>query len=233
MSRGCWIGLATLVACAQPEDTPSASSDLIGGTSVKLGDLPATLHLEAGCTAVKVAPRFLLTAAHCVLDLSTLDPRYDADRPVKLARDPAAGHVDHAVVKVHPNPVYLKACEGTFCSIPAVVQKLDAPDVALIELVVDLEEVPIARIDPEPVLPGRTVTIVGYGCTEGVHVADTRASASLASAETAIVDPLAAVHPGSPVLASDAPVYGGNYLLTAGTAGLCPGDSGGPALRMA
>jgi hypothetical protein len=242
--RHTWLGAALALfgaACADRSDVSSDDSDLIGGRATALAELPSTIHLADGCTAAKVAPKLLLTAAHCVLNLSTLEPKYGpvrsgSPRAVKLSRDPAGGYAEHEVAAVHVHPKWMSACARTLCSISAVTAKLDAPDVALLELGVDLAEVPIAPVESRPLAAGDEVVVVGFGCTDGVHVAGGGVR-SLASATATVVAASAAVHDGSPVSASDEPIYAGNYAFTAGPgagsahAGLCPGDSGGPLYR--
>jgi secreted trypsin-like serine protease len=227
------------LACTSEEAAPdSATSDLIGGSATTSDALPGVIDIKAGCTAAKIAPRFLLTAAHCVLNLSSMDPKYGPEKPVGLASDPAAGHVDHAVTAVHVHPAFVKKCGETLCSVSAVVAKIDAPDVALIELAQALEGVPSASVGEAVLSPGDAVVIVGFGCTDGVHAADSRTMRSLKSAPATIAEPKTALHEGSFVEADDLPVFSGNYALTFGPAssanasatpaGLCPGDSGGP-----
>jgi secreted trypsin-like serine protease len=223
------------LACSSEEAAPdNATSDLIGGSATSSDALPGVVDIKAGCTAAKIAPRFLLTAAHCALNLSTMDPKYGPEKPIGLSRDPSAGHVDHAVAAVHAHPAFLKKCGETLCSVSAVVAKLDAPDVALIELKDDLEGVPAAPIGERVLSPGDAVIIEGFGCTDGVHAEDSRPTRSLKSAPAKIAPPKSALHDGSFVEASDVDVFSGNYALTAGPgagkeyAGLCPGDSGGP-----
>ena len=215
-------------ACASrtPPADAEIAPEIIGGKVV--ASMRGVVHLEDGCTAAKVAPRTLLTAAHCVVGLSTMDPKYDATHPVRLASTPAAGHVAHAVTKTTVHPAFQTKCAETLCSIAAVVAKVDAPDVALLELADDLPDVEVVPIDATPLAVGGTVELVGYGCTEGVHVADGRAVVTLATAESVVVAPATAVHEGSPIATADLPVVAGNYAFTAGAAGLCPGDSGGP-----
>ena len=216
------------VACSNGAASPDAAiaPEIIGGKVV--ASMPGVVHLDDGCTAAKVGRRTLLTAAHCVVSLSTMDAKYDMTHPVRLAVNAAAGHVAHAVTATAVHPAFATKCAETLCSIAAVVAKVDAPDVALLAIADDLPEVAIVPISTVPLAVGEAVELVGYGCTAGVHVADDRAVTTLATAESVVVAPATAVHDGSPVADADLPVVSGNYALTAGTAGLCPGDSGGP-----
>jgi hypothetical protein len=222
----------------RPEDFVAADGALVGGTPAKPGQFPGVVHLEAGCTAAKVGPRHLLTAAHCVVDPAMLTLRYGEGAPVAIAVDPAKGYVAHEVSAVHAHPAWLAACETTYCGASAVTARLDAPDVAIIELARTLAGVDEARVDPTPLRSGERVVVLGYGCTEGVHVADRRARPELAWADARVISPQAALHAGSSVGAGDVAVFGELYALTAGPglggaeAGLCPGDSGGPLFRV-
>jgi secreted trypsin-like serine protease len=210
---------------------------LIGGAPAKPGQFPGAVYLGTRCTAVKVAPRHLLTAAHCVLDRATAEVKLPPGTSLAITRDPAEGYVHVPVAAVHVHPAWLDACERTYCAISSVAGTLDAPDVAVIELSEDLRDVSSARVDTTPLEPGDPVVVLGFGCTEGVAVRDARAQPSLAWARAEIVPASRAIHPGSFVGESDRPVFDSLYAITAGPgllaarAGLCPGDSGGPLYK--
>ncbi len=237
------LALAMLgAACAAPVDEDPAdaaeSNDaLIGGRAAGAGQFPSTVTIKGECTATKVAPRRLLTAAHCVLDPATVSIRYPAGSRLSVAHDPSKGYVDVEVAAVRVHPAWLKACEDAYCAASSVTARLDAPDVAVIELATDLADVPSASVDFEPLGSGERVTLLGFGCTAGVLVPDARESVTLEYAETRLVSAERAVHEGSAVLAADVPQVAGIYSLTSGPgaakarAGLCPGDSGGALYR--
>lgn len=206
-------------------------SDLIGGSNANNDKIPATVGISASgrnsCTAARVGERQLLTAAHCVLNLSTLAPRYDATHPVTVTL-PNGVAATYAVVEARIHPAWMEKCAETLCSVAAVTAKLDAPDIAVLELADPVAGAAIVPVERRPLEAGEEVTIVGFGCTKGVHVADDRPARELLSASQKVVAPANAVHEGSFVEAEDEPVFSGNYVLTGGQAGLCPGDSGGP-----
>lgn len=238
------VGLAATIlggaACAVTGDAggdaDSAESNdaLIGGRAASAGQFPSTVTLKGECTATKVAPKRLLTAAHCVLDPATVSLRYPAGSRISVAHDPGSGYVDVEVAAVHVHPAWMKACEDAYCAASSVTARLDAPDVAVIDLATDLPDVPAASIDAAPLAVGELVTVLGFGCTDGVLVPDSRDAITLKYAETRLVPSERAVHPGSPVLAADVAQVAGIYSLTSGPgrsptkahAGLCPGDSG-------
>ena len=226
-------------ACASPSDATEPDSEqgddaLVGGQAATLGQFPATVYLKSGCTATKVAPKRLLTAAHCVLDPATVSIRFPKGSKISVTRDPAKGYVDVEIADALVHPTWLKACEDAYCAASSVTARLDAADVAVLELATDLDDVPVAPVAAAPLAAGERVTVLGYGCTVGVLVPDDRAAISLKYAETTLVPADRAVHDGSAVLASDVAQVAGIYSLTAGpgaakaNAGLCPGDSGGP-----
>jgi len=235
------LALAMLgsAACAAPADAGADDADaaesndaLIGGRAARAGQFPATVTLKGECTATKVGPKLLLTAAHCVLDPATVSIRYPAGSHLSVAHDPSKGYADVEVAAVHVHPAWTKACEDAYCAASSVTARLDAPDVAVIELATDLAGVPSASIDTEALATGDRVTLLGFGCTAGVLVPDARESLTLKYAETRLVAAERAVHDGSAVLAADVPQVAGIYSLTSGPgaakarAGLCPGDSG-------
>jgi V8-like Glu-specific endopeptidase len=236
--------MATLgsAACAAPSDAdqanetdPGESDDaLIGGRAASASQFPATVYLKGTCTATKVAPNRLLTAAHCVLDPATVSIRYPAGSRISVTSDPSKGYADVEVAAVHVHPTWMKACEDAYCAASAVTARLDAADVAVIELAAELPGVAVASVTASSLAPGERVTVLGFGCTAGVLVRDTRESVTLKYAQTRLVPADRAVHEGSAVLPADVAQVGGIYSLTAGPgaakarAGLCPGDSGGP-----
>jgi secreted trypsin-like serine protease len=238
------VALATLgsAACAAEADSSEADAEqsddaLIGGRAASATQFPATVYLKGECTATKVAPKRLLTAAHCVLDPATVAIRYPVGTRISVAHDPSKGYAEVEVAAVHVHPAWLKACEDAYCAASAVTARLDAADVAVIDLASDLADVPVASIDTTPLAAGDRVTVLGFGCTVGVLVPDARTAVSLKYAETRVVPADRAVHAGSAVLSSDVPQVAGIYTLTSGPgaakarAGLCPGDSGGPLYK--
>src|SRR4029079_13662011 len=86
-------------ACSSPSDTSESDAArgddaLVGGMAATGPQFPATVYLKSGCTATKVAPKRLLTAAHCVLDPATVSVRFPKGSKIQVARDPAKGFAE-------------------------------------------------------------------------------------------------------------------------------------------
>jgi len=229
---------AWAVACGSAIDaSDSSESALIGGDAEGAAvRAPSAVYLKRGCTAAKIAARRLLTAAHCVLDPSTLDLRYPAGSAIVLRERPREDWAERIVTAVHVHPAWVSACTEAYCAASVVTATVDAPDVAVIELAADVD-VPITPVDHEPLAEGARVTLVGYGCTRGVLAEDDRAAVDLRTADASLVAASRTVHDGSSVGSALVSQVDGLYPLTAGpgapggAAGLCPGDSGGPLYR--
>lgn len=227
-------------ACAAHDEDEATSGDgaLIGGQVATPGQFPSNLYMKTGCTAAKVAPQKILTAAHCVFDPAMASVRFPAGSKIAVSRDPVNGFSEHVVKEVHVHPSWVSACEATYCAASAVTALMDAADIAIVEFEDDIEGVPAVEIDTTPLEPKTKVVILGFGCTKGVLVRDDRPNPTLAYATGEIAPPTLLDHPGSPVK-TDAQheVAAGNYVLTYGPAsyrqqaGICPGDSGGPLYR--
>jgi V8-like Glu-specific endopeptidase len=224
-----------LLACGAPadeDDSASGDSAVIGG---KAAHIASVVYLEDGCTATKVGDGLLLTAAHCALDAATVDVIHKPGTTIGVRREPGKAVEELPVVATHVHPDWVKACNAAYCGASETVSKLDAPDVAVIE-VKGLGDVPAMRVLSSSLAAGDRVQIAGFGCTEGVKIPDARANVTLAAADARIVPPDHALHEGSYIGKEDIEAVAGNVVMTDGPgasrarAGLCPGDSGGPLL---
>ena len=205
-----------LAACTSSSDAvPGEGSALVGGQPAASAQFPATVFLKDGCTAAKVAPKRLLTAAHCVFDSARRRVALTAGSRISVTTDPARGFLEYEVAGVHVSPSWTQACTQQYCGAAHVTARLDAADVAVIALAVDLPDVPAVPVVSAPLAPGDHVTLTGFGCTDGARVGSERRPVPLAFAEAEVVDAGRAVHEGSPLSAADLSQLRGNYLLTA------------------
>ena len=254
--------MAFTLGCAgeQSSSSDTQGSELIRGEPVAAGDLRSVVELgnreTSFCTAAKVGPRHILTAAHCVLAAPddraadcapqpATDPDDDTPTPCEHGeqwKGPLRLRVRSAtrdrwvpikVAKISVPRFVIDACRTTQCfwDLPGHRR---VPDIAILETEDDIPDATAAPVDVTRITAGTVILTLGYGCTRSGSrwIGDDElrshpgAVVSLRSIETDEVADFAAAF---------RPGLEASYFFSPGSslrqAALCPGDSGGPLLR--
>jgi len=209
-----------------------------------------------GCTSTRIGSRRLLTAGHCVADLSDggLRSHYRTGGEILLGIAPIVRGPEDLiampVARTRLVPAFSEGLERFVAykqeriadlqrdfagsSLDRRIRDLSIrhhfsarfPDVAVIELGADLMDVPALTVDTSPMKAGDAVTLVGYGCDDSDAVR-LEVGAALRG-ETIARRRFGA----SNVIRVDAVnLYTFARQMRPSAPSLCPGDSGGPVLH--
>ena len=228
-----------LAACGGQEDEDpevkaiaTAEKGLIGGGQAGNGDWDSTLEIN-GCTAARVGPRHIITAAHCVqnrINGRGFHNVRDGFRPGDLLRITnsktfvAGTFFFRQIASATMHPSWTQACTGGCPNNLATLWPYP-PDIAVIRVTSDLPSgIPMAKIDARPIARNERMTILGYGCETSLNNPGTSVQRRLKFERLRSQTPLnsAMQH---------------EYIASPGMsqnpseASLCFGDSGGPVYR--
>jgi secreted trypsin-like serine protease len=199
-----------------------------------------------------VGPKHILTAAHCLVNLSNspgpggISEQYAPGKAVAVRQAAVASRKKNApwspgpvnvltVAKTTAHASYLEMCQQKGCG---PTQFFDGADIGVIEVKELLPKaIPIVPVSAKTIAVGTEVTLAGVGCEIAYGAAKPKFDEYRLKYEvTKTLEIDASVHPGSQiaVFASDRSFAKSLHVVTPGpaldpdAAGLCPGDSGGP-----
>ncbi len=138
---------------AQVADAPGAVTLIITSDRLEDGDAPEKIEI---CSASVIAPHWILTAMHCVMDRKVTKVRLSRTEDFlmkPLGSDLPQPGKDIAIKRVHRYPGFKN---------PQKSKLIDIADVALIELKSAIDIVPIA-LASSPAFPGEVVHVGGWG----------------------------------------------------------------------
>lgn len=243
-----------LLLCLLFSLTSLPSAALINGQLDRAGDYGAVVAIwrtqDARCSATKIAPRTFLTAAHCVVDVPSgaLASSFRAGGEIRLSNAPVAdwSSAERLVVQRTDLPPrfeeglrrlhayqqgliadYRKRYSGAELDRRIRVVHADArisdrfPDAALVRIDQATPGIPEIPMRLAPLAGGAEVILVGYGCE---RVSDWRSGRSSRQAARRTWGRSRVIRVDGVNFYS----FAGERL--AGSATLCPGDSGGPVL---
>ncbi|NUS13813.1 MAG: trypsin-like serine protease, partial [Streptomyces sp.] len=208
----------------------TAGPEVIGGTPATLADAPWMVQLwyddgtDGGaffCAGVVVAPRKILTAAHCVAgyDWSGYGTVVTGTDQLPTVADGTVdlhGGTENYVTGTWSHPRYDDSTADNDVAVLTLYQPTTAPRLPL-----------TAADDTASYAPGTAATLYGWGRTSstGIALAQTLQKATLpVVADSACAAVYGADFAAARMVCAGPPASGGD----AGTTGACYGDSGGP-----
>lgn len=237
------MGLMAAAGCGGSTPNGDSSSDaLINGADAPHGSYGAVVRINDDCTATQIAPRFLVTASHCIrTSVGDVSGAFAPGHPLTVESRKPDGtltltKIPIASAKVHPRikEVCAQENDGAGCEGSSAGAARDAPDIAIIKLAGDIPNATVTPISATPARAGELLIPAGFGCATGGGSTDD----TLRIGTTPVIDSSEVAHEGSPVSADEAKQLANVYFYTEGpalhdhyVAGLCPGDSGGPIFR--
>jgi secreted trypsin-like serine protease len=222
----CACALALLLAPAAAAAAPGAAASIIGGHPATIEEFPSLAYIQAeegkhgfACTGSVVAPRIVLTAAHCVEDVEkgtiTAAARYALSTGVADPSQAAKANVFH-VLATHVFPGFDPGVLHGDAAILVIDRPTPAPPI------------PLAGPDDAALYAGGAeAQLTGWGLT---RAGAKEAPANLRATTTVVKPAKFCKQKTSPFYKPYLPSAQACVLSTNRASGGCFGDSGGPAI---
>jgi hypothetical protein len=230
--------VSTILGCKHRQGEPDTDLKVIGGEVADANEFPAAVFIP-GCSATGIGTRFLLTAAHCVLDdrYELIDhyfpgKRFNARYGTVLK---TAKRFEVKTVKTHVHPSYFKHKNE------AKVDYSKFVDIAIIALDSLPTDIGTAIIDNDPIIQGDQILFTGYGCEQlpaHLDIGDSMGDVVANEDDEALYDQFRLKYKKVDVDGFEGTTFSignkrENFLLpnTSDVFGGCPGDSGSAGYR--
>lgn len=224
---GCAIAALALWAPAGAAASDGARASIIGGSPASIEQFPSLAYIEAGnqrsgfaCTGTVVAPRIVLTAAHCVESVETGVFSQPAEYKVAIGvANPKQSSADNVfdVVATHVFPSFDPGIIHGDAAILVLSRPTSAPALAL-----------AGAADAPLYAGGATVSVAGWGLTAAEN---RQAPSSLRSTTMVVQNDSTCKRRTRGFYKEYSPALQLCLLSPpADKSGTCFGDSGGPAI---
>lgn len=212
---------------------PLSVNAIIGGLADETdgaGIVLLAMNNQSACTATKIAPNLLLTAAHCfdesaeVVGFSTKQSNQDFKISQLKAEE----------IVLHPSYVALGNNND-------YTNSIKVQDIAIVKVSMspEFQTLPTREIDFSEIVPGEELSFYGYGCSKSVNdLEDYYPFRKVAQTDSLSMDCLSDDQGVMTAFYQEiSSLIYRNNVVTAGmrkksdSASLCYGDSGGPLLK--
>lgn len=212
---------------------PLMSKAIIGGKIDETngdGIIQLKLDDDSACTATKIGPHLLITAAHCFDENARILGFSNRKTNENLEFAPLSA------LKVESHPTYVALGNKN-----EYTEAIKVLDIALVKVQVtpDFEKIPSRELDFNEVKPGERLTFFGYGCEKSVNDLEGYIPKRKVAETSSLLPKCLSSDHGTltSFYQKISQVIDRNNVVTSGkrwdpnAASICYGDSGGPLLK--